>query len=122
MTRSIVLIPAPAAVAAPRFARVIRRFGRVRFLSREIGTVPMIDVDQLAAPSALLRAVRWHLARPRTPDTLDRGLRVGLAGGRAGGRSAGYTAVSRRRSASRSPSTQAVDSRPSAAVKKAAPR
>lgn len=77
MTRSIALIPAPAAVAAPQFARVIRRFGGVRFLSRVIGPVPMIDVEQLAAPYALLRAVRWHLARPRTPDTLIEGYESG---------------------------------------------
>lgn len=73
MTRSIALLPAPTAVAAPAFARVIRRFGGVRFLSREIGAVPMIDVDQLAAPPALLRAVRWHLSRPHTLDTLIEG-------------------------------------------------
>jgi hypothetical protein len=76
-TRSIALIPYAHAVAAPEFLRVVRRFGGIRFLSRELGRVPMIDVDTLADPYALLRAVRWHLARPYTPDTLIEGYERG---------------------------------------------
>ncbi|HEY3684541.1 MAG TPA: hypothetical protein VGL93_16020 [Streptosporangiaceae bacterium] len=77
MTRSIALIPTPYAEAAPRFAQVIRKFGGIRFLSREIGSVPMIDIETLVAPDGLLAAVRWHLARPRTPDTLAEGYELG---------------------------------------------
>lgn len=68
--RSIMLIPYAEAVPAPELAGLLRRFGGVRFLSPAAGYVPLISVAGLVAPSALLRAVRWHMARPHTPDAL----------------------------------------------------
>lgn len=68
--RFIGLMPRPRAVAPPGFAHSFGRFGHMPFLSREIGRVPAVRVDDLAAPHALLRAIRWHLARPSNPDTL----------------------------------------------------
>lgn len=71
--RFIELIPRPRAVAPPGFTRSFAPFGQMLFLSREIGRVPAVRVDELAAPHALLRAIHWHLARPRTSDTLIEG-------------------------------------------------
>lgn len=68
--RFIGLIPGPRAVAPPGFAHSFARFGHMPFLSREVGRIPAVRVDDLTAPHALLRAIRWHLARPRNPDTL----------------------------------------------------
>lgn len=68
--RFIGLIPRPQAVAPPGFSASFRRFGGMPFLSREIGNVPALKVDDLAAPQALLRAIRWHVTRPHTPGTL----------------------------------------------------
>jgi hypothetical protein len=74
--RYLVLTASPNAVAPPKDQALLHRFCRGRAYRSQWHAMPPIRVDGplgLASPSALLRAIHWHLRSPHTPEALTEG-------------------------------------------------